>query len=154
MSSSHTVETAHKYSRKRAILWALLGVTLWVQVALKFRHPWVGAEVYSDRLEFWSVRLTWLVEIGLALLVLATGGGLLLARRVRALMNSEVTSRNRAQALIVGFWIAALAGLALSVVDAFRALAADGAIAVLVSSSLGGALLTFAWLEIRADRDA
>ena len=47
------------------------------------------------------------------LALLATGGGLLLSRSVRAILNDELTLANRARAIQAGFWTAMAATLAL-----------------------------------------
>ena len=149
MSSSCTVEAAHRFSRSRALIWGLLGCSLLVTAGLELRHPWAGQVVDPDRAEFWFTRIFWLVEVSVVLLVIATGGALLAARRVRILMNDEITQRNRAQALAAGFWTAMAAGVALSAVDAFRPLAAGCAIVVIVSVALAASLLAFARFELR-----
>ena len=154
MSSSQVVESAHRFSRKRAILWLLLGGTLLVLAAINFVRIWTGEGVDSDRLDFWGRRATWVADVGLAMLILATGGGFRISRRVRALMNDEITSRNRATALSVGFWVAMLLGLVLAIGDSFRLLVAGRAIMGLVSTSLGASLIAFGVFELRAYRDA
>lgn len=154
MSSSQVVESAHRFSRKRAILWLLLGATLLILAAINLLRIWTGEGVDSDHLDFWGRRVTWVADVGLAMLILATGGGFRIARRVRALMNDEITARNRAAALSVGFWVAMLLGVALAVGDSFRLLIAGRALMALVSTSLGASLITFGIFELRAYRDA
>jgi hypothetical protein len=151
MSSSQAVEFAHRYSRKRAILWVMLGATSLLLAALNLSRLWVGDGLDPDHLDFWGRRAAWVVATGLAVAVLATGGGLRLSRRVRALMNDEITLQNRARALSVGFWTVMALGLALATLDSFHLLVAGRAIMTLVSSALGVSLITFGVLELRAD---
>jgi hypothetical protein len=154
MSSSQIVESAHRFSRKRAILWVLLGATLLFLAAINLLRIWTGEGVDPDHLDFWGRRFAWFADVGLAMLILATGGGFRISRRVRALMNDEITSRNRSLALAVGFWVAMLLCLALAAVDSFRLLVAGRAIMAIVTCSLGASLIAFGVFELRTYRDA
>jgi hypothetical protein len=154
MSSSQVVESAHRFSRKRAILWLLLGATLLVLAAINLLRIWIGEGVDTDHLDFWGRRVAWVADAGLAMLILATGGGLRISRRVRALMDDEITLRNRSAALAVGFWVAMLLGLALAIGDSLHLLVAGRAIMAIVSSGLAASLIAFGLFELRAYRDA
>ena len=54
-------------------------------------------------LERLEQRLQQLVELGLAVMVLMSGGGLMLSRELRGLMNDELSRANRRRAISFGF---------------------------------------------------
>jgi hypothetical protein len=91
----------------------------------------------------------WLVWVVALLLALATGGALLRGRGIRHLINDELTRSNRAHAFVVGFWAAAVAGIALYVLTMFETVSGREAIHVILSAGIGAALLTFAARERR-----
>jgi hypothetical protein len=154
MSSSNVVEAAHRFSRKRAILWLLLGASLLFLAAINLMRMWIGESPDSDSLDLLGRRGAWIADAGLAMLVLATGGGWRISRRVRALMEDEITARNRSAALAIGFWVAMLLGVALAATDSFRPLVAGRVLMGLVSSALSASLIAFGLFELRAYRDA
>ena len=99
------IEYAERSSRSRAIIMALLAAvtafnsTLGLQSAVNDEASFRGG--------------AWLLTVALGLVILSTGGGLMLSRRLRALMNDERTRHNRSRAFAAGFFVAMLAALAL-----------------------------------------
>jgi hypothetical protein len=91
----------------------------------------------------------WALMILLWLVVLATGGGLLLSRRVRSLMNDEVAVANRAKALQAGFWAAMLFGVGFYFAALQSPMDAPEALRLLVNLAIAAALIRYAWLELR-----
>ena len=94
----------------------------------------------------------WFVWALALLLMLATGGNLLRGRKVRALLNDELTRRNRAQAYVAGFWAAAISAIGLYLVDLFDPVGSREAIHAILSCAIASALITFAARERRALR--
>jgi len=88
------------------------------------------------------------------LLLLATGGGLLTNRRVRALVEDELSHKHRGTAIATGYWVAMLTAMTLFVVPQFNTLTARDAIYWVVTLSVMVAVVTFSYLELRAHRDA
>lgn len=148
MSTQSPVEVADRISRKRAYLLGIAGLVFMVaQVAARpvFAGP---APVSGVRTWLWAVNAIAL------LLILATGGGLLQRGQVRALVNDEVSARNRSVALAAGFWTAMVIALAIYAVPALRAVSAREAVYLVITASTGLAVLVFGTLELRAHRDA
>ena len=94
----------------------------------------------------------WAINAMVLLLLLATGGGLVNRRKIQALVNDEVSRANYRTAVIAGYWVAMTAAMGLYLVPRFRTFSAQEAVYVIVTASIGVALLTFAWLEYRANR--
>ena len=91
----------------------------------------------------------WALMILLWLVVLATGGGLLLNRRVRSLMNDEVALANRSRAIQAGFWAAILFAIGLYFLSMQEEISVFEALRILVNFSIATALIRYAWLELR-----
>jgi hypothetical protein len=86
----------------------------------------------------------------LMLAFIASGGGFILSREVRAVLNDETTHAHRRRALEFGFWGAmagALAGYGLSLAGAATPLAVAH---LVLSAGLAAAMVAFAALELRA----
>jgi hypothetical protein len=88
------------------------------------------------------------------LLMLAIGSGLLRNRRIRPLVDDEVSRHNREMGIIAGYWVAMAIAMGLYITTAFRTFTAREALYLVVTPSVGVALLTFCYLEWRAHRDA
>ena len=147
MTPNSTVELADKFSRKRAWLVGAAAVAFAANVAGQIWLQRTG-NVSTTRLDWW------LIHAVVMLLIVATGGGLLIQPRVRALMNDEVAKSHFATGIVSGFWVAMLAAMTMYVLPTFRDLSVQTVVRVVVSTSVSVALLVFAWLEIRAHRDA
>ncbi|HKC81017.1 MAG TPA: hypothetical protein VKB91_07450 [Gemmatimonadaceae bacterium] len=148
MDSRSPVEIADQFSRRR--------VTLIAVATLVF----LGIQVIAG--PFWGVsrgtpyiaQLGWAINAFALLLMLAIGSGLLRNRRVRALVDDEVSRHNREMGIIAGYWLAMATAMGLYVATAFRTFTAREALYLVVTPSVGVALLTFCYLEWRAHRDA
>jgi len=111
---------------------------------------------------FWGARrgtpyiaqIGWAINAVALLLMLAIGSGLLRNRRIRSLVDDEVSRHNRVMGIVVGYWVAMTAAMGLYLATAFRDLTAREALYLVVTPSVGVALLTFCYLEWRAHRDA
>ena len=145
MSEASDVERADRIGRTRARVFAVQGVLFmaWQTMFLADRAGHPVRDVATFKISAW---LVWVI---LLLFLLATGGMLLRGRAVRHLLNDELTRMNRMRALAVGFWAAALAGIALYIVTMFECVAGREAIHVILSAAIGAALITFAALERR-----
>lgn len=144
------VEIADRYSRKRAVIVAVGALAfLAIHVALgPFFADGLGTARHA------TVGTMWAVNAIVLLAVLATGGGLLNSAQIRSLVNDEVSQSNYKTSVVAAYWVAMTAAMGLYIVPRFQAITARDAVYVIVTSSLGVALLTFSYLEYRAHRDA
>ena len=134
-----TIEGAERASRGRAILMATAGVVLLINVAIQWGNPhYVEAGVRGG---------SWILLIGLWMFILANGGGLRLGGRMRALLNDELSLRNRAHALAAGFYAMLAAGLAVYAASWRIDIVAGDSIKLITAVGLATALLVYAWLE-------
>ena len=147
MQAGRPVEIADRYSRKRAILVAVAAIVFLAgQVARRpFFDGWPGSA---------SSEITWAINAVVLLAILATGGGLLLSGRIRAIMNDEVTRSHFRTAGVVGYWVAMTTAMGLYVLPSTDGLSARDAAYVIVTFSIVVPLLAFSYLEYRAQRDA
>jgi hypothetical protein len=136
------IQKAERASRMRASLMAAMAVILLAQTAVG-----LGDEASSMTPAFRHG--LWAAMILLWLIVLVTGGGLLLSRRVRDLMNDEVALANRSRALQAGFWTAVLVAVGLYFLSLQEELSVREALRILVNFSIAAALVRYAWLELR-----
>jgi hypothetical protein len=149
MQSKSPVELADQVSRKRAIAVALAaGVFLVIQVVTR---PVFNSEPDTAHL---SRLIMWALNAAALLLLLYTGGGLIQKREIRALVNDEVTRANSRTAVSAGYWIAMSIAMGLYALAGYRTMTAREAIYLIVTPSVGIALLVFSWLELRAHSDA
>jgi hypothetical protein len=140
--NSSDIQRAEHASRSRSLLMAIMAVVLIANTAIG-----LGDEASSMTPVFRHA--LWAAMILLWLIVLATGGGLLLSRRVRSLMNDEVGLANRGRALQAGFWAAMLFGLLLYFATLEWDLAVRDALRILLNLTVAAALVRYAWLELR-----
>jgi hypothetical protein len=92
----------------------------------------------------------WCVWAVILLLFLASGGGLLRNRQVRGLMNDETTREHRLRALAVGFWTAVGTALFLYGLSFIGPMSVGEATRMIVTLSIGFAMMYFGWLEKKA----
>jgi hypothetical protein len=145
MTETSDVERAERVGRKRARLFAAQAVLFITWQAMFFSGP---AEdpmrtVSAVKLSAWFV---WALAL---LLMLASGGALLRHRKLRGLLNDELTRQHRTRAYVTGFWAAVGACIGLYLVGMFEPVSGREAIHIVLSAAIGGALLTFALLERR-----
>ncbi|HEX8573911.1 MAG TPA: hypothetical protein VF759_14295 [Allosphingosinicella sp.] len=146
MTETSDVERAERIGRRRARMFAVQAALFLSWQALFFSTPLEAPmrDVDSVKLSAWFV---WVLAL---LLMLATGGGLLRHRRLRALLNHEFTRSNRNAAYAIGFWAAAGTGIGLYVVDLFEPLSGREAVHSILSVAIASALLAFAAREGRS----
>jgi protein-S-isoprenylcysteine O-methyltransferase Ste14 len=143
MTDIEDVERAEKLGNRRARLFAVQ--------ALLFVTWQGGFFVSEERLRLVdTIRISaWLVWVVALLALLATGGGLLRSRSVRALLNDELTRANRAKAYTAGFWAAAVSSIGLYVIAMVDEMGPGEAIHGILSAAIAAAMITFAALERR-----
>jgi hypothetical protein len=146
MTETSDVERAHGVGRRRARIFAVQAVLFISWQGLYFSGP------EQDPLRTVSaVKLSaWFVWALLLLFLLATGGGLVRHRKLRGLLNDELTRRNRTTGYVAGFWAAAAACIGLYLVGMFEPVSGREAIHIILSAGVGSALLAFAILERRS----
>ena len=144
MTDIRDIEKAEKIGRSRARMFAVQAILF-----ASWQGFYFGAmegEVRTvDTVKIW----TWLVWVIALLAALATGGGLMRSRNVRALLNDELTRANRGQAYLAGFWAAMVAAIGFYVIDLFDPVEAREVIHAIVSAAIAAALITFAVRERR-----
>jgi hypothetical protein len=141
------VEMADRLSRQRARMIPVLVIIFLAGQAAYFSQG--GAERAVDQVKI----AAWLVWAIVLLLLLATGGGFIQRKEVRALLNDETTRANRLQAYSIGFWSGVGCAVGLYFLTMFEPLSAREAIHIVVTAAIAGALLTFGLLERRSHRD-
>jgi hypothetical membrane protein len=147
MSPQNVVEFADRISRRRALGTALATIVfLAIQVVVRpvFRTDGYAASDLGAHM--------WALNAALLLLLLLPAGGFVWGRRVRTLVNDEVSRNNSRTAMAAGFWVAMVIALGLYALPASRGFNAREAIYLIATPTTGVALLAFAWLESRAHR--
>ena len=150
MESRDLVEIADRNSRKRAIIVAAAAIVFVAGQAL-------GRPAFSDTADraLYNMRTgAWALNVVLLLAFLATGGGLLNNPQIRALVNDEVSRANYRTSIVAGFWVAMTSALVLYLVPVFATLTGRQTLYLVLTLSVAVASLTFAYLELRAHRDA
>jgi len=140
------VAKAEKLARRRARVMAVQAVFF-----LSWQVLFVTGQAESRVRAVDHFRVSaWLVWSIVLLVLLATGGGLVLGRKVRPLLEDELTRSHRARAYAWGFWAAMVSAIALYAVDMLDPVTAREAIHIIVSAGIGVALLTFSILDRRS----
>lgn len=141
------IERAETQGRKRAAAGMASGGVYLVSLWLSLQHDGTRSVDYTY-LAAWTL---WTVVL---LVILAGGGGMFSGARVRRLMNDDVTRDHRSAALAWGFWTAIAAAVLCYAIDLFEPMAGHRAARIVITFSVGVALLRFGRLELRAYRDA
>jgi hypothetical protein len=142
------VEKAERLGRRRSrimMVQALLFVS-WQGLFFSGRAEDTIRTVTQVKISAWMV---WAVAL---LVLLATGGGLVRGRKVRALLDDELTRSHRTQAYVYGFWAAMGSALGLYAISLFEPVSARETIHIILSAGIGTALLLFAALDWRSQR--
>jgi hypothetical protein len=150
MQSGTPVEIADRNSRRRAIIVAAGTIVFVAAQAL-------GRGVFgttTDTALYFSRNVMWSVNVILLLAFLATGGGILTNREIRALVNDEVSRANYKTSVVAGFWVAMVTALAIYLVPQLDHFTGRQAVYLVVTASVAVACLMFSYLELRAHRDA
>jgi hypothetical protein len=144
------METAERLGRRRARLLPVLAIIFISQQATFFAgSDGEHAGVLADPVKVSA----WLVLSIVLLAALATGGFWFQSKRVRALLNDEVTRAHRTEAFRVGFLATMAGAIALYFMSLFLPIEGREAIHVLMTIGLAAALLRFGKLERRALSD-
>ena len=148
MHSKSPVELADRISRKRALVVGATALLFLVVQAVARPVFAVGPETMSlPRMYVWAI------HAGLLLVILATGGALLTRPAVRRLVNDEIAHAHRRTGIAIGYWLAMAIAMALFVLPSGATLTLREAVYLIVTPSVGAALLAFSYLEFRAHRD-
>jgi hypothetical protein len=148
MPPSSDIETADRLSRRRARIFPVLAIIFLAQQAAYFAEPDMGMRAV-DHVKIGA----WLLLSIVLLLALATGGFWFKPKRVRALMDDDVTRANRAEAFRVGFLATMAGAIALYFLSLFAPMSGREAIHILTTIGIAAALLRFAYLERRDLRE-
>ena len=149
MKPSDQIAKADRIARLRPPLFAFCGAY--------FGLLQLGLHPYFDRLSDPSLHwraYAWVFNSALILAILAMGGGFLNRTAISRLVNDEVSRLNSRRAINGGFWTAMATALAIYLVPMDRTPTARQSIYIIVSVATTFAMLAFAWLEHRANRDA
>lgn len=148
MSEASDVERADGIGRRRARIFAVQAILFISWQAMFFSGP---AEDPMRTVS--AVKLSaWFVWALVLLLMLATGGGFLRHRRLRGLLNDELTRQHRAAAYGTGFWAAVAACVGIYLVGMFEPVSGREAVHIVLSAAIGAGLLSFALRERRTAR--
>ena len=142
------IDTADRLSRRRARLFAVLAAIFATQQFSYFAEP-DSAVRLVDHVKIGA----WLLLSIMLVLALATGGFWLKPKRVRVLMDDDVTRAHRADAFRLGFLATMAAAILLYFLLLFEPISGREAIHALTTIGIAVALLRFAYLERRALRD-
>jgi hypothetical protein len=149
MKSQNVVEFADRISRKRALATGLAALAfLLVQTVAR---PVLRSDGYGAS---GPRAYAWALNAALLLLLLLPLGGFVWGRRVRTLVNDEISRAHARTAAAIGFWVAMFTGLVLYAVAVQQPLSGRAVAYLVVTPATGLTLLAFAWLEARAHRDA
>jgi tetrahydromethanopterin S-methyltransferase subunit F len=138
------IERADRVAQSRARMAPFLGfLVLAAQQVVTFRNGWDSGGIAD--------KIIWVVFAVAALGILLTGGGLFTPKRIRELINDDVTRANRATGIAAGFTAAMLTALIVVVVAPFQPLPAERAAHIIFSLGVGVALLVYGLHEMRTD---
>lgn len=135
-------ERADEISRQRAQYLPFLPLLLLSHQGLFFSWEWRAVSLVQT--------VTWAVLVLAMLFALMTGGNWFTPRKVRELMNDEVTRANRAKAIERGFIGAVLTAILVFVVSPIEPITGQRAAHLIVSIGLAIALAVFGLEERKA----
>jgi protein-S-isoprenylcysteine O-methyltransferase Ste14 len=145
--SAEEMALAEKLTRRRARMCIILGLFFIATMASS-----LGVDVPTSRPE--TVKIAaWIVWAAMLLFILATGGGLLRGKTVRALMNDDSTIDNRRRAMVAGFWATVASAFALYAISLVEPVSGREAIRLLLSAAVGASIIGFGKLELRSLRN-
>jgi protein-S-isoprenylcysteine O-methyltransferase Ste14 len=145
--SAEEMALAEKLTRRRARMCIILGLFFIATMASS-----LGVDVPTSRPE--TVKIAaWIVWAAMLLFILATGGGLLRGKTVRALMNDDSTIDNRRRAMVAGFWATVASAFTLYAISLFEPVSGREAIRLLLSAAVGASIIGFGKLELRSLRN-
>ena len=144
MPTTSDIETADRLSRRRARMFPALAAIFIAQQASYFAEPDTAVRLV-DHVKIGA----WVLLSVVLVLALATGGFWLKPKRVRALMEDDVTRGNRADAFRFGFLATMTTAILLYFLSLFEPLSGREAIHLVTTIGIASALLRFALLERR-----
>ena len=148
MSSRNDVEFADRISRRRYA--GTIGAALAFFGVQIITRPVFGGE--SIQLEGFR-RFLWAINaVGLLLLTLPIGGWFF-GRRIRTLVNDEISRGHARTAAAAGMWVAVLIAVIILLIPAGQQLSGRETSYLIVSPVAVFVPVYFAWLEARAHRD-
>lgn len=134
-------ERAEQFSQGRALMAPFFGLlVLLMQQGIFFAWDWGSDSLVQI--------LVWLTFALVMLVLLLTGGGWFLPRRVRNIANDEVTKANRQRGITVGFVVAMIVGFLVWAISPFEPLHAQRAANIIVSMALGCAFVAYGTAEM------
>ena len=146
---SSDFDKADQLSRRRARMLFVVAIIFMTQQGAFFSEAGDAVRTVD------TVKIgAWVVLSGVILAALLTGGMWLQPRRIRELANDEVTRAHRDKALRLGFVNAMLTCLLLYVLSMVTRVEAREAIHIITTVGLASALVSFAFMERQALRDA
>lgn len=145
MTNLSVAEQADRLSRRRAGMMIALALMLLIQ-----QFAFFSEQAGDTRPVIFVHRGAWLVLTGVILGALVTGGFWWKPKAIRALAEDDVTRANRFRALSLGFVLAIVTAMALSVLDQFEPVGLQPAIHTIISVGMAAALVRFSMLERRA----
>lgn len=144
MNTPSDVERAERISRRRARMFPILGIYFIAGQAIFFSHADSSRRIAQFKLSAW---LVWALVL---LIAFAFAGGHFQGRKVRALVEDDVSRANRAKGYEAGFWAAAVAAIALYITNMFEVVSGRDAIHLILTALVGAAMIRFGTLERRA----
>ena len=147
MTPPSDIERAERISRRRARMFPILGIYFIAGQAVFFNHADASQRVAQFKISAW---LVWALVL---LIAFAFAGGHFQGRKIRALVEDDVARANRAKGYEAGFWAAAVAAIALYVVNMFEPVSGREAVHTILTIAVATALLNFGMLERRALKD-
>jgi protein-S-isoprenylcysteine O-methyltransferase Ste14 len=136
------IDKADRNSRNRGMLMQIGAIALLILAGFS------ASGIPHDTTDL-TRAIVWALLVLAWMLMLATGGGLMINRQVRSLMNDEVSADNRRRALETGFWTAMAMALGLYFASLAWPLGLRDSLAMLTEIALAAALLRYARLELR-----
>jgi hypothetical protein len=145
MTQASDVEKAERLSRRRARIFVFQGLVFLIWQVNFYTAPAHDALRTVDKVKI-SAWLVWAIVL---LFLLATGGFLIRGKGLRALLDDELTRRNRTRAYVTGFWMAMLASLAVYFIGMFEVVTSREAVHIILSIAIGSAIFSFGINERR-----
>lgn len=146
--SRNDIEFADRISRRRYI--GTTAATIAYIGAQFASRPVFRADAYPvDSLR----QYLWAVNALVLLLLVLPMGGWIWGKRVRSLVNDEISRAHSRTAIVAGFWVSMIIAIGIHVLPGLRDFSAREATYLIVCPVAALVPLYFAWLEARALRD-
>lgn len=138
---TNDVELAERWAKRRSAATFIMALVLIVTQAAESTYP----------NEAGILPITAFVTYMAALILfLVFGGGWLVRKPLRHLMDDETTRENHRAALVTGFWIAVLSAIVAYIATGYEEIEARELARLLLTIPVAGALLRFSALERRS----